>query len=526
MDSARWSRIQTLFTSAMALPRNQRASFLAAVCAGDPELLQEVQSLVHADEDADDHADAAVDHVALPVVESSAARQPLQGLQFGPYKVIGKLGKGGMGVVYKAEDTRLGRQIAIKCLSPNLEIDETMRQRFVTEARAASQLDHPNICTIYDMGETPDQQLYFTMPYYEGQSLKQCIVNQSLAVVDVLPIVWQIGEGLKVAHNQGIVHRDIKPANVMLTRDGGVKILDFGVAKVAGVENTETGTSLGTVAYMSPEQIQGEKVDSRTDIWSLGVTLYEMIVGKRPFKGNRMHEVMYSVLYAEYEKVTALIPDAPALINNILDRALRRDKTQRYQRIDEMMDDLRVLHKQWQCVDTAHIERYVAPPPTPSTTTSTPDANSDWDQSTISTITRELTKYLGPMAALVVKKKSQETDNVVELCKKVAESLPNEQEQRKFFRRLKGYDIAEFTQTSFTNLKKSNSKEAIQFSAHDIKEIESALLPILGPISAMLIKRMSKNVQDLETLCNQLAEQIHNDADKAAFTKRVIKLYK
>ena len=202
------------------------------------------------------------------------------GSPIGPYVIAAELGRGGMGVVYRAQDPRLDRQVAIKVLPPDLIRDATAKQRFLQEAKAASALDHPNICTIHEINETGDGQFYLVMAHYEGETLRERITRGPLALDDAIDIATQVGQGLSKAHAVGIVHRDIKPANLMLTTDGAVKILDFGLAKLAGSEGvTQTGTTVGTVAYMSPEQARGEEVDHRTDIWSLGVVLYEMLAG-------------------------------------------------------------------------------------------------------------------------------------------------------------------------------------------------------------------------------------------------------
>ena len=203
------------------------------------------------------------------------------------YRILEKLGEGGMGVVYKAEDTRLKRIVALKFLPRELTKDMQARERFTQEAQAASALDHSNICTIYEVDETDDRRMYISMAYYSGQTLKQKIAKGPLEVEEAVNIASQIAEGLCKAHKKGIVHRDIKPENIFVTEDGEVKIVDFGLAKLMGQEAlTKTGTTLGTVAYMSPEQTTGADIDHRADIWVLGVVLYEMLSKERPYKGD------------------------------------------------------------------------------------------------------------------------------------------------------------------------------------------------------------------------------------------------
>ncbi len=207
--------------------------------------------------------------------------------QIAHFKILEELGRGGLGVVYKAEDIKLHRTVALKFLPLDLTQDTEAKERFIHEAQAASAIDHANICTIHEINETDDGQLYIVMAYYEGETLKEKLKQGALAVDKATNILVQVSNGLAVAHEAGIIHRDIKPANIMITKRGEVKNLDFGLAKLAGQSRiTKTGTTVGTVAYMSPEQAQGEEVDHRTDIWSLGVVFYEILTGELPFKGE------------------------------------------------------------------------------------------------------------------------------------------------------------------------------------------------------------------------------------------------
>jgi len=258
------------------------------------------------------------------------------------YKIIEELGRGGMGVVYKAEDTKLKRNVALKFLPPELTRDPEARQRFIHEAQAASSLDHNNVCTIYEIDETEEGQTLIAMACYEGETLKGKIQRGSLKIEEAIDIAIQVVQGLTKAHERGIVHRDIKPGNILITEDGVVKIIDFGLAKLAGrVKITKTGTTIGTVAYMSPEQSRGQEVDHRTDIWSLGVILYEMVTGQLPFKGEYEQAVVYSIMNEEPEPISGMDTECERIIR----KALTKSSEERYQYVEEILADLKSLRK-------------------------------------------------------------------------------------------------------------------------------------------------------------------------------------
>jgi Tol biopolymer transport system component len=262
------------------------------------------------------------------------------------YKILEKIGEGGMGVVYRATDLRLGRTVALKFLPEHLTRDREAKERFLNEARAVSALEHPNICTIHEVDETPEGQIFICMACYDGGTLRDRLREGSLPLAEAIDIATKVGRGLETAHGAHIIHRDIKPGNIMLTEPEGVRIVDFGVAKLAGYGGlTSGGQTLGTVAYMSPEQATGSDVDERTDIWSLGVVLYEMVTGTQPFGGEYDQATIYSILHVDPESVRALRPEAPPELQRIIEKALERDRTQRYATISEMIEDLRLMTK-------------------------------------------------------------------------------------------------------------------------------------------------------------------------------------
>jgi non-specific serine/threonine protein kinase len=282
----------------------------------------------------------------------------IEGVVAGKYKIETELGRGGMGRVYKAEDVRLRRPVALKFLPPNLVRDKEARERFVREAQAASALDHPNICTIYEIDETDAEQMFIAMAYYGGESLKERIAQGPLAIDEALSIAVQVAEGLARAHEAGMIHRDIKPANILITPRDEVKIVDFGLAKLTGMHiTTSIGVPMGTVLYMSPEQARGEKVDKRTDIWALGIVLYEMLTGALPFAGENEQAVIYSILNVEPKAPTYVHTGIPPALEKVIMKAIRKDASERYADAEEILLDLKKLKNELDT--TGSIRTYV-----------------------------------------------------------------------------------------------------------------------------------------------------------------------
>ncbi len=345
VDVTRWRRIEAILDVALDLPPAERGALLDQACAGDPDLRAEVESVLEADAQAGGFLGTPAGEYAPDLLagdtDEEEGETDLSGQQVGPYRLLREIGGGGMGTVYEAEDTRLGRRVAVKILPPEYSRDRRAKERFLREARAASAVDHPNLCTVHDVGES-EGRLYIVLALYEGGTLRKRIRRGPLPLAEAREIAIQVARGLACAHEAGITHRDIKPANVMLTRRGEVKILDFGIARLEGeeVSLTRTGASWGTPAYMSPEQARGEAVDCRTDVWSLGVLLYEMVAGRRPFGGESMEAVVSSILTQEPKPLEKVRPDVPPELARVVDRALAKDPAERYASAAQLLSDL------------------------------------------------------------------------------------------------------------------------------------------------------------------------------------------
>ena len=275
------------------------------------------------------------------------------------YRILAKLGEGGMGVVYKAEDVRLGRTVALKFLPDDVTSDAAVRERFTREARLASSLQHQNICTVHEIDETDDGRLFIVMPCYEGESLKDVLDRGPLPASEAVKLALQMARGLAAAHEAGVVHRDVKPGNVMVSSGGHVRLVDFGLAKLTGQTSiTRRGSAVGTVAYMSPEQARGEEAGPSTDVWSLGVVLYEMVTGRRPFDGESERAVMRAIGRDRETPLLDLAPDAPPELAEIVRKALSKNPAARYRNMGDMLEDLRSLARRLETGDSARTDTW------------------------------------------------------------------------------------------------------------------------------------------------------------------------
>src|SRR5262245_24070858 len=346
MDEKRWGQIKEIYDRALDLSRDQREGFLAEVCAADDDLRREVESLLAAHDDAGTFLQSPAVEVAAHEIVADEVTSPapqLIGRELANYKIISLLGRGGMGEVYLAEDKRLHRKVALKLLPAQFTNDAERVRRFEREAKAASGTNHPNILTIYEIGQAEDVRFIAT-EFVDGVTLRQAMQNDRITIAESLAIAIQVAGALSAAHEAGIIHRDIKPENVMVRRNGIVKVLDFGLAKLTETNlpvmdsqaatlqrnSTDSGVVMGTPRYMSPEQVRGEKVDARTDIFSLGVTLYEMLTGHAPFTGATASDCLAAILKGDPPDLTEMNSKVTPQLGRVVRRCLEKQPEMRF----------------------------------------------------------------------------------------------------------------------------------------------------------------------------------------------------
>ncbi len=371
MSPERWQQIDEVLERALDLAPESRAAFLAEVCAGNASLHQEVLALLAANDNAGSFIEKPPATAMAEVMGNKQADDDqtgkLEGQALGHYQILSLIGKGGMGEVYLAQDTRLGRKLALKLLPKSFTQDADRVRRFQQEARTASALNHPNIITVYDIGQF-DGLHFIATEFIEGETMRGLLGRKDVSRESLLELMTQVADGLAKAHSANIVHRDLKPDNVMRTRDGFAKVLDFGLAKLVEpqaassdptatvatllMEQTKPGVVMGTLGYMSPEQAQGKEVDPRTDIFSFGCMLYEIVTGRRPFEGTSLPEVVHKIVYEPAPPITDFNPQCPAELQRIIRKCLNKDPEKRYQSVKDIAIDLRDLNE---IGETAHV---------------------------------------------------------------------------------------------------------------------------------------------------------------------------
>ena len=412
---------------------------------------------------------------------------------FGAYRIIRKIGEGGMGVIYAARDERLQRTVALKCLSKYLHTDSQALKRFLAEARAACKLDHPNICVVYEIGETSAGQMFISMPYYQGASLDVHVQAGPMSALQATRTVMAVADGLTLAHQHGIVHRDIKPSNIFVTTDNEIKILDVGIAKIAANNVTATGMSIGTVAYMAPEQASGACVDGRADLWSLGAVYYELLTAKRAF---------YRTL-AEQQLGVSTTLGVPSIIDEILQRCLQTDPDQRYANARALSAALHEALVQLQAATphTRLAQNTIRPNP--------------WDQQQLDELSSQLTKHIGPIANVLVKKVAAKSQSLAELTQALAAQIEAPEHRAAFLQNT----------GTFNTLKKATTT-ATPLSDQQLAALTEILIPIIGPIAGALVQRLSKQCFTIDAIQHKIDAYLNAQEHRDYFAQQVSALQK
>ena len=508
MSSDYKHKVQTVFDQALTVSSSKRDEFIAQACADDDELKDDVLSLL-GDVDAMNRAQT---RAGGSVGSTTTSYQ--SGDVIGHYRIIDQIGMGGMGVIYQAIDSRLQRDVALKFLPASLQDDESYRQRFMAEARSASKLDHPNICVIHDINETADGRMYISMPYYQGETLAGRLKRGRVPIPEALSIAIQVAKGLAAAHTVSIVHRDVKPANIMLPLEGPVKVLDFGIAKVENVRLTNTGMSVGTLAYMAPEQIHGQEVDAGADIWALGVTLCEMLTGQTAFEGDGTSQIVNAVLDENSTPDYTLDQHIPEALHMILARSMQRDRTKRYPEMAAFINDCTQL-------DTALNEEDNSTRIAPRLNRTTKNAYA-WDDRFIATIIELLLPMLGPITAKIVHRQAKHANSVETLCSSLCKLLPDEKSRKSFTEKMKLKASMNTTPPSPNSIRVTNPSAQLVLSPVQQAKIETLLIPHIGPIAGSLVRRAMATTSDWNEACHVLTDSLTNSSDKTKITTTIM----
>lgn len=508
MNQQRWQKIQTLLDQLFDLPIAKQEAYIAQTCDEDPSLAIEVRGMLAADLRSNDLLNGLVrnsdkDHTVTVMHAVNTINQ---------YDIIQKIGIGGMGVVYQVWDKRLERYCALKYLNPKLITNTELRNQFTAEARAASRIDHPNICTIYDIGALTEKQLYFTMPFYSGQDLATRIAAQQISPLAMANFAQQIAAGLEAAHAQNIRHGDIKPANIMITSEKTVKILDFGIATIMNHDPTASHLLAGSTAYMPPEQILGRRTDRRSDIWAYGVVLYEMFTGKLPFSGKDNAQITQQILSGQVIPLSKH-PQAPQnkTLATLLSRTLQLDPQNRVNNIAELRPILQHLNRELQTAS----DNQQAKPHNRATQSSRilskrvlaalpsfarnpglpiPETNRLGNEAFLAnrpTLFRPVIDEHQHSAAGMTKNQTQKTE------------ARDQQSRDQPLRSQGGNPIT--------------STQAIQ--------LDKILCSYLGPVGRIVLRRYQRQTKNVKALCTALARQIDSEDARDQFLQRTRELW-